>query len=125
MGSISLLQGIFPTQGSNPGLPHCRWILYRRGHQGPGGNCCWHFLPIARMGPPQFTLLMTQSVGSAYPVWVAMSRSLLACKRGWETKPGICGFYWGEMKFCFLQCNSPTTEGKIPSGTAKANAEVL
>ena len=23
-----LLQGIFPTQGSNPGLPHCRWILY-------------------------------------------------------------------------------------------------
>ena len=24
----SLLQGLFPTQGSNPGLPHCRWILY-------------------------------------------------------------------------------------------------
>ena len=23
------LQGIFPTQGSNPGLPHCRQILYR------------------------------------------------------------------------------------------------
>ena len=28
MGSLSLLQGIFPTQGSNPGFPHCRWILY-------------------------------------------------------------------------------------------------
>ena len=27
MGSHSLLQGIFPTQGSKPGLPHCRWIL--------------------------------------------------------------------------------------------------
>ena len=27
--SCSLLQGIFPTQGSNPGLPHCRWILYQ------------------------------------------------------------------------------------------------
>ena len=27
VGSLSLLQGIFPTQGSNPGLPHCRWIL--------------------------------------------------------------------------------------------------
>ena len=26
-GSRFLLQGIFPTQGSNPGLPHCRWIL--------------------------------------------------------------------------------------------------
>ena len=28
------LQGIFPTQGSNPGLPHCRWILYQLIHQG-------------------------------------------------------------------------------------------
>ena len=28
MGSLSLFQEIFPTQGSNPGLPHCRWILY-------------------------------------------------------------------------------------------------
>ena len=27
--SHSLLQGIFPTQGSNPGLPHCRWIPYQ------------------------------------------------------------------------------------------------
>ena len=29
VGSPSLLQGIFPTQGSNPGLPHCRWILHQ------------------------------------------------------------------------------------------------
>ena len=29
-----LLQGIFPIQGSNPGLPHCRWILYCLSHQG-------------------------------------------------------------------------------------------
>ena len=28
VGSLSLFQGIFPTQGSNPGLPHCRQILY-------------------------------------------------------------------------------------------------
>ena len=30
----ALLQGIFPTQGSNPGLPHCRWSLYHLNHQG-------------------------------------------------------------------------------------------
>ena len=30
VGSLFLLQGIFPTQGSNTGLPHCRWILYRQ-----------------------------------------------------------------------------------------------
>ena len=29
VGSLSFLQGIFPTQGSNPGLPHCRQILYQ------------------------------------------------------------------------------------------------
>ena len=34
VGSLSLLQGIFPTQGLNPGLLHCRWILYRLTHQG-------------------------------------------------------------------------------------------
>ena len=32
--SWSLLQGIFPTQGSNPGLPHCGQILYQLSHQG-------------------------------------------------------------------------------------------
>ena len=29
-----LLQGIFPTQGLNPGLPHCRQILYHLSQQG-------------------------------------------------------------------------------------------
>ena len=33
MGSLSLLQGIFPPQGSNPGLLHCRQILYQLSHQ--------------------------------------------------------------------------------------------
>ena len=34
VGSLSLLQGIFPTQGLKLGLPHCRWILYHLSHQG-------------------------------------------------------------------------------------------
>ena len=33
-GSHSLFQGIFLTQESNPGLLHCRWILYSLSHQG-------------------------------------------------------------------------------------------
>ena len=32
VGSCSLPRGIFPTQGSNPGLPHCRRILYQLSH---------------------------------------------------------------------------------------------
>ena len=34
VGSLSLLQGIFPTQGMNPGLLHCRRILYQLSYQG-------------------------------------------------------------------------------------------
>ena len=33
VGCNALLQGIFPTQGLNPGLLHCRWILYHLSHQ--------------------------------------------------------------------------------------------
>ena len=34
VGSFSLLQGIFPTQGWNPGVLHCRWTLYQLSHKG-------------------------------------------------------------------------------------------
>ena len=34
VGSLSLFQGIFPTQESNPGLLHYRWILYKLSHKG-------------------------------------------------------------------------------------------
>ena len=34
VGSLSLIQGIFPTQASDPGLPHCRLILYQLSHKG-------------------------------------------------------------------------------------------
>ena len=34
VGCHALLQGFFPIQGSNPGLPHCRWILSHLNHQG-------------------------------------------------------------------------------------------
>ena len=33
VGSFSHLQRIFPTQESNPGLPHCRWIFYQLSHK--------------------------------------------------------------------------------------------
>ena len=34
VGSLSLLQGGFPTQGSNQGILHCRQILYQRSYRG-------------------------------------------------------------------------------------------
>ena len=46
VGSHSFLQGIFPTQGSNPGLPHCRWILYQLSHQGSPRILEWVAYPF-------------------------------------------------------------------------------
>ena len=45
VGSLSLLWGIFPTQGSNPGLLHCRWVLYCLSHKGYCDRYChvWRF----------------------------------------------------------------------------------
>ena len=40
VGSLSLLQGISPTQGSNPSLPHCRRFLYQLSHK-VKNKCSW------------------------------------------------------------------------------------
>ena len=48
VGSLSLLQGIFPTQRLNPGLPHCRQILYQLTHQGSPRILEWVAYPFSR-----------------------------------------------------------------------------
>ena len=45
--SLSLLQGIFPTQGLNPGPLHCRWILYQLSHKGSPRILEWVVYPFS------------------------------------------------------------------------------
>ena len=47
-GCHALLQGIFPTQGSNPGLPHYRQILYHLSHPRSPGILDWVAYPFSR-----------------------------------------------------------------------------
>ena len=47
VGSLSLLQGIFPTQGLNPGLLHCRQILYQLRHKGSPRILEWVACPFS------------------------------------------------------------------------------
>ena len=47
VGSLSLLQGIFPTQGSNPGLLHCMQIFYQLSHKGSPRILEWVANPIS------------------------------------------------------------------------------
>ena len=46
VGCHFLLQGIFPNQGLNPGLLHCRWILYQLSHQGSPRILEWVAYPF-------------------------------------------------------------------------------
>ena len=48
VGSLSLLQGIFPIQGLNPGLPHYKRILYQLSHQGNPKTLEWVTYPFSR-----------------------------------------------------------------------------
>ena len=48
VGSLSLLQGIFQTQGSNPGILHCRWILYQLSHKRSPRILEWVAYPLSR-----------------------------------------------------------------------------
>ena len=46
--AVSLLQGIFPTKGSDPSLPHCRWIPYQLSQQGNPRILEWVAYPFSR-----------------------------------------------------------------------------
>ena len=48
VGCHALLQGIFPSQGWNPGISHCRQILYGRSHQGSPRILEWVASPSSR-----------------------------------------------------------------------------
>ena len=47
VGSLSLLQGIFPTRGLNLGLSHCRQILYQLSHKGSPRILEWVAYPFS------------------------------------------------------------------------------
>ena len=53
VGSCSFLQGIFSTQGLNPGLPHCRQILYQLSHKGSPRILEWVAYPFSRSSRPR------------------------------------------------------------------------
>ena len=54
VGSLSLLQGIFPTQGSSPGILHCRQILYQLSHK--GSPKCVYTVPNIKININTITL---------------------------------------------------------------------
>ena len=69
----ALLQGIFPTQGSNPDLPHCRWILYHLSHQGIPTILEWVNYPFSRRSSkPRNRIGVSCFAGGFFTSWDTM-----------------------------------------------------
>ena len=70
VGSLSLLQGILPTQGSNPGLAHCRWILYELSHKGSPRILEWVAISFSREScQPRDQSQVSWIAGRFFTVW--------------------------------------------------------
>ena len=80
----ALLQGIFPTQGSNPGLPHYRQILYSLSHQGSPRILEWVAYPFSRrFSQPRNWTRVSCIARRFFTTWATrqVPHSYLICKR--------------------------------------------
>ena len=95
VGSLSLLQGIFPTQGWNPGLLHCRLILYQLTHRGSPRILKWVTYSFSR--------------GSSWP----RNRTGVSCLAGrfftnWAIREALKALKWRKFLIHCLQTGVPT-----------------
>ena len=66
-------RGIFLTQGSGPGLPHCRRMLYRLGHQGRPRILEWVAYPFSRgSSPPRNPTGVSCIAGRFFTSWATI-----------------------------------------------------
>ena len=71
VGSLSLLQGIFPTQRLNPDLPHCRWSFYQLSHQGSLRILEWVAYPFSgRSSEPRNQTGVSCIAGEFFTNWI-------------------------------------------------------
>ena len=97
----ALLQRIFPTQQLNPGLQHCRWILYPLRHQWSPWILEWVAYPIPR--------------ASSQP-W---NRTRVSCIAGrfftsWATREALGGYKPKEVKGSLISAPQQNTPIRIP-----------
>ena len=81
----ALLQGISPTQGLNPGLLHCRWILYWLSHQGSPRILEWKAYPFSRGSfQPRNQTRVSRIAGGLFTSWATREAQLFIWIWIWE-----------------------------------------
>ena len=102
VGCHALLQGIFSTQGSNPGLLHCRWNLHRLSHQ-------FRQLPAFLASSPQ---PRGNRAGVFHPTnwqqedWDLLRASLSSPRPRCPCSLVLGGWYWGVLSLYCISHNS-------------------
>ena len=87
-GMGSCLQGIFPTQWSNPGLPHCRWILYQLSHKWSSRILEWIPYPFfSGSSQPGNWTRVSCIMGRFFTNW-AIREALTEPRECWNQKGG-------------------------------------
>ena len=100
VGSLSLLQGIFLTQGSNPGLPHGRRILYQLSHKGSPipkqGNDkeCSNYHPIVLISYANKVMLTILQTSLQQYMNGELPDLQAGIRKGKRTKDQIANIYW-------------------------------
>ena len=105
------LQGIFPTQDSNPGLLHYRWIFYHLSHQGSPRILEWVAYPFSRgSSQPRDWIQASHIAGRFFTVWA--TREILLnfkghqnCQKNNLTKEtNVKNFTWYELLYYKWYC---------------------
>ena len=116
VGNLSLLQGIFPTQGLNPHLPHCRWILYQLSHQGSPRTLEWVAYLFSRESSwPRNQTGVSCIAGRFFPNWAireAIYALSISVYMYYISLYKVAQWWW-----IHLQCRRPGFDpwvGKIP-----------
>ena len=74
--SHSLFLGLFSTQGLNPGLPHCRWILYQLSHKGSPRILEWVVYPFSsRSSQTRNQTVVSSIAGGFFTNWAIRETS--------------------------------------------------
>ena len=99
VGSLSLLQGIFPTQGSNPGLPHCRQILYQLSYKGSPRILEWAAYPFSSGSSQSRNQTGVSCITGGFFTNRAIREALILCICTQPPYPFVC---WRTSKFTVI-----------------------
>ena len=83
VNSLSILQGIFPTQGLNPGLSHCRQIIYHLSHKGSPRILEWVAYPFSSGSSQLWNGTGVSCITSGFFTnWAINNNEETECQRG-------------------------------------------